>query len=81
MRSPAIPSSPAVAAAPDGGRSPHLIDEDDLPSGVTSTEQETEYVGLLAEGFFDDEPFSEDPEPGFWSLAAAVRYGDIPLAS
>ncbi len=58
-----------------------FIDVEDLPSGVTDAQQEAEYRELLAEGFFDDEPFWEDPEPRFWGVAAAVRYEDIPLAS
>lgn len=73
MRSPADPA--AVS------RLPRAVSEDDLPPGVTSAQQEEEYRALLADGFFDPEPFDECPEPGFWGLAAAVRYGDLPIAS
>jgi len=34
----------------------YLFTEDDLPPGVTSTQQEAEYRALLADGFFDAEP-------------------------
>jgi hypothetical protein len=66
-------------AAPRTSRA-WVFSEDDLPPGVTSTQQEAEHRWLLSTGFFETEPYDAfgplDAE-GLPSVAAQVRYEDV----
>ena len=56
-----------------------LIDEDELPAGITSTQQEEEYVTLLAEAFFDPADYHAAPFDCAWTMAANARYDGTSL--